>query len=226
MTIYSSICIKRPLTLPLNSHHLVTLLFDGELYTAPITDEPKNAIDIGTGTGLWAIDFADKFPECNVIGTDISPIQPSWVPPNVRFEIDDFNKEWTFREDNHFDYIHLRWLSGAAKDWPEIYRQAYRYCNPGGWIEHIDTSTVCYSDDGSVNEKHAMVQWSKVWQEAARRTGYPVDLIEKNRMEEGMKAAGFTNIVSKDYPVSHPNFHSAVTMSLLHKRKCVFHPTQ
>ncbi|CCC05686.1 hypothetical protein SMACR_09804 [Sordaria macrospora] len=151
-------------------HHLANLLFDGELYTAPITDEPKNAIDIGTGTGLWAIDFADKFPECNVISTDISPIQPSW-------------------------------LSGAAKDWPEIYRQAYRYCKPGGWIEHIDTSTVCYSDDGSVNEKHAMAQWSKVWQEAARLTGYPVDLIEKNRMEEGMKAAGFTNIVSKDYPI-------------------------
>ncbi len=29
-------------------------------------------------------DLADAFPETEVVGTDISPIQPSWVPPNVR----------------------------------------------------------------------------------------------------------------------------------------------
>lgn len=29
-------------------------------------------------------DFADEFPDAEVIGTDVSPIQPSWVPPNVQ----------------------------------------------------------------------------------------------------------------------------------------------
>lgn len=29
-------------------------------------------------------DFADEFPDCKVIGTDVSPIQPSWVPPNLK----------------------------------------------------------------------------------------------------------------------------------------------
>lgn len=29
-------------------------------------------------------DFADDHPEANVIGTDISPIQPKWVPPNLK----------------------------------------------------------------------------------------------------------------------------------------------
>lgn len=28
-------------------------------------------------------DFADAFPGAEVIGTDISPIQPTWVPPNL-----------------------------------------------------------------------------------------------------------------------------------------------
>lgn len=110
-------CPEFALIRPPDSHHFATVLFDGELYTAPITDDPKNVIDIGTGTGLWAIDFADKFPKCNVIGTDISPIQPNWVPPNVTFEITDYNKEWTFKENMQFDYIHLRWLSGTSKDW-------------------------------------------------------------------------------------------------------------
>jgi hypothetical protein len=31
------------------------------------------------GTGIWAIDFADEFPDATVIGCDLSPIQPQWV---------------------------------------------------------------------------------------------------------------------------------------------------
>jgi hypothetical protein len=29
-------------------------------------------------------DFADEYPNTKVVGTDISPIQPSWVPPNLQ----------------------------------------------------------------------------------------------------------------------------------------------
>ena len=29
------------------------------------------------------------FPGCTVIGTDISPTQPTWIPPNLKFEIKD-----------------------------------------------------------------------------------------------------------------------------------------
>jgi len=79
---------------------------------------------LGTGTGIWAIDFADEFPFAAVTGTDLSPIQPSWVPPNVRFEIEDFNDEWTFRA-NYFDYIHLKCLFGSVGDWPKLYQQVY-----------------------------------------------------------------------------------------------------
>jgi len=28
-------------------------------------------------------DFADEFPNAKVVGTDISPIQPGWLPPNL-----------------------------------------------------------------------------------------------------------------------------------------------
>jgi hypothetical protein len=31
----------------------------------------------------------DLFPAANVLGIDLSPIQPEWVPPNVRFMVDD-----------------------------------------------------------------------------------------------------------------------------------------
>lgn len=38
-----------------------------------------------TGTGNWAIDFADAYPMCDVLGTDLSPIQPQYVPVNCRY---------------------------------------------------------------------------------------------------------------------------------------------
>ncbi|KAI8247308.1 Secondary metabolism regulator LAE1 [Colletotrichum sp. SAR 10_77] len=35
----------------------------------------KRVLDVGTGTGLWAIDFADEHPDAEVLGTDLSPVQ-------------------------------------------------------------------------------------------------------------------------------------------------------
>ncbi|KAL0465249.1 S-adenosyl-L-methionine-dependent methyltransferase [Neurospora intermedia] len=180
-------------------HHAMTILLDGRLYDAPLPKKMENAIDLGTGTGLWAIDFADAFPNCNVIGTDISPIQPSWVPPNIRFEIDDYNKEWTYKPD-FFDFIHVRWLSGTVKDWLAFYKDAYRCCKPGGYIEHMDTHGTIQSDDGSIDETvHALGQWGPIWHEAGRRIGQV--LIPAAMMESAMKEAGFVNIVVKDYKV-------------------------
>ena len=39
-------------------HHIFLLLKNGQLYTAPL-DKPQNVLDIGTGTGIWALDFAE-----------------------------------------------------------------------------------------------------------------------------------------------------------------------
>jgi len=55
----------------------MSLLLDGKLHLAPL-DAPHRILDIGTGTGIWAIDVADEYPMAEVIGTDLSPIQPRW----------------------------------------------------------------------------------------------------------------------------------------------------
>ncbi|KAH7370253.1 hypothetical protein BKA65DRAFT_487995 [Rhexocercosporidium sp. MPI-PUGE-AT-0058] len=57
-------------------HHMLTLMLDGKLFLAPIGPNPQKVLDVGTGTGIWAIDFADQFPSVEVIGTDISPLSP------------------------------------------------------------------------------------------------------------------------------------------------------
>lgn len=39
-------------------HHIYNLILDGEIHIAPIKD-PQRVLDIGTGTGIWAVDFAE-----------------------------------------------------------------------------------------------------------------------------------------------------------------------
>lgn len=52
-----------------------------------------------------ATQVADIFPMAEVVATDLSPIQPTWVPPNLQFLIDDCEAEWTFQRS--FDFIRL-----------------------------------------------------------------------------------------------------------------------
>lgn len=56
-------------------HHTFRLLLNGELYRAPLSN-PVRVLDFGTGTGVWAIDFAEENPRTEVLGTDLSQFNP------------------------------------------------------------------------------------------------------------------------------------------------------
>jgi tRNA G46 methylase TrmB len=60
-------------------NHTFLLTLEGWLYSAPIPKEQilHRVLDVGTGTGIWAVDFADEHPETEVIGIDLSPNQPN-----------------------------------------------------------------------------------------------------------------------------------------------------
>jgi len=110
-------------------HHLFSLTFDGALQLAPIANKKggiHKVLDIGTGTGIWAIDFADEHPESHVLGVDLSPIQPSMIPPNVTFQVDDLEEPWSFGE-GKFDFVYSRMMSGAIADWPRLFQQSFEY---------------------------------------------------------------------------------------------------
>ena len=120
-------------------HHVYLDLFDKALTTVPL-NRPRMILDIGTGCGDWAIAMGDLYPEAEVIGTDIAKIQPTAVPLNVFFEIDDAEEEdgWTWPEDE-FDLVHFRNMAGAFQSWDHVYSEAFLHLKPGGWIEVIDS---------------------------------------------------------------------------------------
>ncbi|EFX06485.1 methyltransferase type 11 [Grosmannia clavigera kw1407] len=172
------------------NHHVLLLSTNNKLYFAPLKDDVHRVLDIGTGTGMWAIDFADDHPGAEVIGTDISPIQPIWVPPNTKFELEDFTQPWTFPE-NSFDYVHMRWLYGSVPDWTKLIREAYRVLKPGGWIESSEATPLVESDDNSVLPGSAMHEWGKLFLEGGDLLGRTFRIIEKDLQRKGMQEAGF-----------------------------------
>ncbi|PGG95865.1 hypothetical protein GX51_08094 [Blastomyces parvus] len=175
------------------SHHGHILLKGQKLYLAPL-NKPQKVLDVGTGTGIWAIDFADQHPEAMVIGSDLSPTQPGWVPPNVRFQIEDATEyPWTFPA-NTFDYIHVRDLFGCIPDWTVFMKQCLTCLKPGGYLEVSNASVWLESDDGSIpdDEKHTLRQWGRLFRACGEITGKTTTISENQR--EVMVGAGFEGV--------------------------------
>ncbi|KAJ9134254.1 Methyltransferase domain-containing protein [Pleurostoma richardsiae] len=177
-------------------HNGFTMLLSDRLFLAPIGDKPERVLDVATGTGIWAIDVADQFPGAEVTGTDISPIQPPWVPPNLKFVIDDLNLEWTWPE-NHFDYIHLRVLYGCVADWGELYRKTFRHLKPGGWVESMEMDTKLESDHIQFREQEALDGWAELFVQAGEKMGRSFAISQGHTMKDLMEGAGFVDIVER-----------------------------
>ena len=175
-------------------HHLFMMTLDGKLHRAPLKDDIQSALDIGTGTGIWAIDFADQYPSCIVTGTDISPIQPNYVPVNCRFYVEDVESPQGWAE-NNLDYIHGRMLVVGLKNWAQIFQRAYDALKPGGWIELQDLNFPIRCDDESAPPESPLMAWSGHMLEGAARFG--IDLSISNRFPTMLAEAGFVNINSE-----------------------------
>lgn len=49
-------------------HAMMLEATDGRRFFAPIVDQPFKILDLGTGTGIWAIEMADMYPTAEVLG--------------------------------------------------------------------------------------------------------------------------------------------------------------
>ncbi|KAK4096266.1 TAM domain methyltransferase [Parathielavia hyrcaniae] len=174
-------------------HEQWFLSHDKKLLLCP-KERFQRVLDIGTGTGTWAIEFADEHPEAHVIGVDISPIQPDWVPPNCEFQIDDAERQWTWRPT--FDLIHGRMLGGCLKDSTNVFKQAFQHLKPGGYLEVKDILLTPKCDDGTLEGDSPLLTWASLLAKAADNMGRPINLASRYR--EMLIEAGFTRVVVDD----------------------------
>ncbi|UQC80164.1 UMTA [Colletotrichum lupini] len=174
-------------------HEIFYLTWDGKLGTTPPCEpgaKVGRVLDLGTGTGLWAIDFADLHPEAEVLGMDLSPVQPSDVPPNVRFEIDDIEEEWLYSQP--FDYIHSRIITGGISDWKKMIKKAYDHLAPGGWYEIQESDMSPAADDGTLPPEKALSRFGALIREAYVEMGVP--LVHVPDLKDVLTEVGFEDV--------------------------------
>ncbi|KAI5809429.1 S-adenosyl-L-methionine-dependent methyltransferase [Pyronema omphalodes] len=174
-------------------HEIMLLLLDNELHRAPLST-PHRILDVGTGTGIWAIDMADKYPMAEVIGMDLSPIQPLWVPPNCKFEVDDAEKEWTYHS-NYFDFIHVRNVSQGITNWSKMMDEIYRCTTPGGHVELAEVGTIAQSDDNTMADDNPIKIYFDMITKCFTSIGRPPATVE--RMKASLEEAGFVDVCTE-----------------------------
>ncbi|KAN0089788.1 S-adenosyl-L-methionine-dependent methyltransferase [Hyaloscypha variabilis] len=172
------------------AHHLWGLTLGGKLLVSPAANEKLHRVlDIGTGTGIWAMDFAEEHPEAEVIGVDLSPIQPNFVPPNVQFVIDDIDRPWAYSKP--FDLIFSRQMLGGIPNLKSYVQKCYDNMNPGGWMEMQEPKLPALCDDDTYAGT-ALERWQNLAVEASKKLGAPMDIASS--CKETMISVGFEDV--------------------------------
>jgi SAM-dependent methyltransferase len=171
------------------------LSLNGKLYAAPIPAFPRNVLDVGTGTGIWAIEFANEHPGSHVIGTDLSPIQSVYTPPNVTFELCDAeDTPWTFNVP--FDFIHMRAMLTCFRDPRAVFASAFEALAPGGYIQLRDPIMPFKFHGCPPNPEPecALAEWGHLIVDAAARTGRRWD--NARHYERWLREIGFVEVTA------------------------------
>lgn len=128
-------------------HYLFRLALKGN-YAAPI-QPPTNVLDVGTGTGRWAMEMASLFPSANVIGLDVVP-PPADETASLGNGLDRRPNNYVYVQGNvldglpfpdaTFDFVHQRLLVAAIPEdrWQGVVNELFRVTKPGGWIELLE----------------------------------------------------------------------------------------
>ncbi|KAK0702802.1 S-adenosyl-L-methionine-dependent methyltransferase [Lasiosphaeris hirsuta] len=171
-------------------HVMMLEAIGGRHFFAPITTRPSKILDLGTGTGIWAIEVADMYPGAEVTGVDLSPIQPEWMPPNVHFIIDDMEDTWLAGDG--FDFVHLRNVVPILKSPVTVLRNIYANLKPGGWVELQDVDGKVHTDDASIPPNWSLSLFCDLLTQAFAAFGTDANAAERGRAY--MEVAGFVNV--------------------------------
>ncbi|KMP06584.1 hypothetical protein CIRG_06265 [Coccidioides immitis RMSCC 2394] len=180
-------------------HRVLSGVFDHRLIFPPVESLDK-VLDCGYGSGAWAVEVAEQYETCDVIGVDVSPhMRPDDTPDNLWLQVDDLNRHFTFGY-NQFDLVHSRLVaSGINQDrWPRYLRDIVRSLKRGGWAQMVEIYFNIQSDNGALTENHALRKWSSSYIKALEGVK---DVRAGMKLTSLMTSAGLVDIESKMIPL-------------------------
>ncbi|KAI1282949.1 methyltransferase LaeA [Xylaria sp. FL0933] len=174
------------------------------LYTHRLPDRPR-ILDLGCGTGIWAIDTADRLGgqgNYYIEGWDLNLTQPEAIPPSLYFFRRDIEDPWQRVEPNSFDLIHMRSLNGSIEDWPRLYRQAFEHLKPGsGLIEQVELDWRPQADgDPRPLAASKLAEWSHKVHQGFARAGKRLDMDPNTKTI--LEEIGFVDVEHKKIPIA------------------------
>ncbi|KAG6225110.1 hypothetical protein E4U26_003291 [Claviceps purpurea] len=170
-------------------HAMLMMVTENKPFLSPVGDHPQKILDIGTGTGIWAVEVGDRYPSAKVRGIDIAPIQPKWVPANVTFLVDDCEQDWIERD---VDLAHFRFTIATLKNTSQVLGHAFKSLRPGGWIELQELLPTPLCDDGTMPDDDPVKYLYEKIERAFEKFGMSAQLPAE--LEPFLQEAGFENI--------------------------------
>ncbi|OTA92936.1 hypothetical protein M434DRAFT_313169 [Hypoxylon sp. CO27-5] len=176
-------------------HRLYRHCLDGALTSTRLPLDIAQIVDLGTGTGVWAIEMAARYPQAQITGIDVYPIQrQKGVPPNVKFEIDDVENPWKI-PDNSIDFVHARSIAGGVRDWPALLRQVHQKLKPGGLFEMTEIALNILDFDGKFAEADLCPEFLQIFRDLCDKVG--MDFNPSPHVPEWLVDADFEKIVQR-----------------------------
>ncbi|KAJ7671465.1 S-adenosyl-L-methionine-dependent methyltransferase [Mycena polygramma] len=115
-------------------HTAITRYFDGKLSLAPVADvRPCKILELGCGSGAWAIQAATEFPDAQIFAVDVSPLPNREIPSNISFKLGDLTKALDFDEAT-FDVVHARFVMIHVPNGESAIKRAAALVKPGGLL--------------------------------------------------------------------------------------------
>ncbi|KAI9595829.1 S-adenosyl-L-methionine-dependent methyltransferase [Syncephalis fuscata] len=171
----------------LNFLHKIVLNMGGALHNVPLTN-PRRIVDIGSGTGVWIKDMANKFPDTQCYGIDIDiEVSKHNVMPNCKFIQRDVFEGLPFAEKS-VDYIHQQLFNIVTRkeQWPQLCADYYRALVPGGQVEFAEF-------DGTQLSIGPAAQRMEDWISNSLAQRH-LDLRDIHKLPDLLRNAGFINI--------------------------------
>jgi ubiquinone/menaquinone biosynthesis C-methylase UbiE len=184
-------------------------------YAAPV-DQPTSILDVGTGSGRWAMEMAALFPAARIIGLDLAapPDDASSLgegldtrPSNYSFTAGNILEGLPF-PDQSFDFVHQRLLfSAIPRDrWPGVIQELVRVTRPGGWVELAEVGG---AQDGGPGFMGLWQSWADL---LATRN---VDVTLSKHIGQMLRDGGLANVQQRvvNFPVGDWGNHIGRTVA-------------